>query len=611
MMVKEIVMEKAYKKLGIDVTPEELFDLVQGNNLPPIIQQLFANPETGQVDKADVIRFLKYIQANPDAPQKEYWVNVEKQIVATAKETKYQTLVGKALYATSLQAKLSLEEKNKDASLQFIQKKFIDVPDDQVKISDKELKDYYNKNISQYKQDAQRTITYVTFEIRPSEEDDQETLRAITELKDDFMRATENSRFVNANADSRFEDVYQTESELVPHLSAWAFSAETGDVYGPYKEGNVYKIAKLNDTKMIPDSVKASHILIRVQNPNEAQMAQMLVDSLKTAIESKKITFEQAAKDNSQDGSASQGGDLGWFGKKVMVAPFERAAFHAEKNELVVAQTQFGFHLIKVTEQGKKSKQVQLAILDREVVPSTATYQKIYSEASQMAAKSQNLKGFEQVVTEKNLTKRTASFGENDRSIPGLGTARNLIRAAFFNTDLGEIVVDNDKSPIFELENKFIISALTSIQEEGTRSFESVKPAIQVNVLKDKKRELLLKEFNEAKGATIEQTAAKLGLEVDQASGFSFAYGSVNKIGYEPAINGAAMALAVEQQSNPIGGRNGVYIIKLTELSDKANSDTEAEKQSLISNASFRANYQSYTTLRDNIKIVDKRSKFY
>ena len=111
MMVKEIVMEKAYKKLGIDVTPEELFDLVQGNNLHPIIQQLFANPETGQVDKADVIRFLKYIQANPDAPQKEYWVNVEKQIVATAKETKYQTLVGKALYATSLQAKLSLEEK--------------------------------------------------------------------------------------------------------------------------------------------------------------------------------------------------------------------------------------------------------------------------------------------------------------------------------------------------------------------------------------------------------------------------------------------------------------------------------------------------------------------
>jgi len=611
MLVQEKVMEKVYKKLGITVTPEELFDLVQGNNLHPIIQQLFANPETGQVDKADVIRFLKYIQANPDAPQKEYWMRVEEQIVNTTKQTKYNTLVGKALYSNTLQAKLSLVEKNKDVSLQYIQKKYADVPDENIKVSESELKAHYNENIKLYKQDAQRNIVYVAFDIKPSNEDDQESLRAITQLKDDFQKASDNAIFVNANADTRFEDVYHLPGDLTPQIADWAFNAQINDLYGPYKEGNVYKIAKLNNTKMLPDSVKASHILIRVQNMNDAAAAMNKIDSIRLAIETKRTTFEQAAKDNSQDGSAAMGGDLGWFGRGRMVAPFEKAAFHANKDELVVAQTQFGVHLIKVTEQSKKSMNVQLAILDREVTPSTATFQKLYAEASQLAAKSQNLKGFEKVVDEQKMMKRSALLGENDRTIPGLGSARQLVRAAFFNSKPGDLITGSDKSPVFELDNQYIVAALVSETEEGTKPFEAVKPAIQVNVIKEKKQEFLMKELSNAKAATLDATAAKLGLTVEQASGFNIAYGSINKVGYEPAINGAAMELEANAVSNPIVGRNGVYMIQLTDIKDKGNQDMEAEKKSLFSSNAYRANYQAFKTLRDNIKIVDRRSKFY
>lgn len=624
MMVQEKIMGGVYENLGISVSSDEVFDLVQGNNLHPIIRQLFANQQTGQVDKANIIRFLKYIQTEPAPNTQEweawnnqytYWLKVEDQIMSSTKQSKYVALVSNALYANSLQAKCSLQEKNREASLKFIQKKITDVSDEDVSVSDSDLKAFYNNNIKQFKNNAQCNIVYTAINIEPSEEDDASALAAITELKSDFEKASDNAQFVNANADTRFEDVYNSKVELVEPIASWAFAAQVGEVYGPYKDGETYKLVKLSDSKMLPDSVKASHILIRVQNMSELAAANATIDSLKKAIEDKTVSFEQAAKDNSQDGSASEGGDLGWFKKGAMVPAFENAAFGAAKNELVVVQTQFGVHLIKVIEQGVKSQKVQLAILDREVIPSTATTQKIYSQASQLAMKSEDLNGLEVQLEEQDLLRRDAVVGENDRSIVGLkGAARPIIRAAYTDTKPGELIVGSDKSPVFEMDGCFVIAGLVSKTEEGTRSFESVKTAINVNVLQEKKIEYLQKQFNDAKGATIEATAAALSLPVDSASGFNFAHGSVNKIGYEPSINGAASVLAVNQQSAPIAGRRSVCIIELTNIIGEAATDTaavSAEKEELFNSSSYRASYQAYRTLRDNAEIDDRRSKFY
>lgn len=433
----------------------------------------------------------------------------------------------------------------------------------------------------------------------------------INEIKADFVKAEDNVQFVNMNADTRFEDVYDKADVLNDELSEWAFNAGIDEVYGPYKEGNVYKLAKLNDIKMLPDSVKASHILIRAENNNESQMAFAIIDSLQNVINNGEASFEQVARENSQDGSAASGGDLGWFQRGMMVAPFERAAFRAELNEVVMVQTQFGFHLIKVTEQGEKTKHVQLAILDREIVASTKTYQTIYANASRFAANAQNLKGLNELAAEEGLSARMATIKENDRQITGLGQARNMIRAAIQNADKGELVVDEAKSPVYELDNRFVIAAVVSLQEEGNRPFEAVKSSIELAVVKEKKKEMLLKQFNEAKAETLEATAQNLGLSVETAQGFNFNYGSVNAIGYEPAINGAAAALEVNEVSNPIAGRNGIYIIELTNIAGEANTSIAEEKTSLYQSSSYRASYQAYETIKNNIDVEDKRSKFY
>jgi peptidyl-prolyl cis-trans isomerase D len=610
-MLQERIMGKVYEELGIEVTSEEAFDMVQGNNLHPIIVQIFGDPQTRQVNKSNIIKFLKYIQENPNSPQKESWMNVEKQMLSSKKLSKYTDLVGKGLTANSLQAKQSIAEKNITANLKFIQKKYTAVSDKDVSYTEAELKKYYDDHLSDFEQKNQKILTYVTFDILPSAEDDKDALAYVNNLKSEFLMAENNIQYVNANADTRFVDKYQSEKELSTSVALWAFNTTLNDVFGPIRDGESYKIFKLNAIKMIPDSVKASHILIRVQNANEAQPAIAKIDSLKKLIESGRLSFELAARMNSQDGSSAQGGDLGWFKRGMMVPEFENAAFMAEKDELVTAQTQYGIHLIKVTVQGPKSKNVQLAVIDRKISPSTATYQNIYMDASKFAATSQDLAGFNKAVASQNLIKKSATVGENDRTIGGLGDVRSLIRAAFTDGKAGKLVVGQDRSPIFENEQKFIIAAVEADLKEGTKPFSSVKTTVELAVAKEKKEKLFVDQFNSARGSSIEQTGSKLNLEVGNASGFKLAFGSVNAIGYEPAINGAVEKLGVNQQSKPIVGKNGVYIVELTDKSGSTSGSISEEKKSLFLASNYKANYQAFETLKKCSKITDKRWKFY
>ena len=90
--------------------------------------------------------------------------------------------------------------------------------------------------------------------------------------------------------------------------------------------------------------IRASHILVKTED--EAL-------SLLNDIKEGKISFEDAAMENSKCPSGRNGGDLGFFGRGVMVKPFEDAAFSLEEGELSgPVETQFGWHLIKLT--GKK-----------------------------------------------------------------------------------------------------------------------------------------------------------------------------------------------------------------------------------------------------------------
>jgi peptidyl-prolyl cis-trans isomerase D len=537
---------------------------------------------------------------------------VENQIRQDKISSKYTSLVSKGLYVTSDEAKKSLEAKNKSANIQYVVLNYSSLADADVPVSDSELKAYFSKHEDEYKQDKTRKIEYITFEVLPSAADNAATQKWVADSKQDFATVTDNAQYINVNSDTRFDPNFYKKEELPAAIGEWAFSAQPGDFYGPYFENNEYKLAKLDQFKMLPDSVQASHILINPQTVGSVEKAQALVDSLKRNIELGGNFAEVAMKYSEDPGSKLKGGDLGWFKRRQMVPEFEEAAFSGEVNKLYVVATRFGFHLIKPTKKGKEINQVRVAILSRKVEPSTETYQKIYGETSKFASENQSYADFQKSIVDQKLDKKVATLKESDREVTGLEQSRALVRAAFAAEE-GNIMVNNEESPIFEFGNKFVIGAMTQATEEGPSSFEEAKIRVELAVRKEKKAKMLAEKLqNAAAGQSdLSSVASKLSTDVKDASGVNFTTFSIPAVGFEPAVIGTVCNISEGKISAPIEGNNGVYMAKVTSFSTNADNDVKGEKLRLAQSVGYRAGSQVFESLKKLATIEDKRAKFY
>ncbi len=612
-IVRDQVMEGVYENLGISVSSEELFDMLQGTNLHPIIQQLFRNPNTGQVDRNAVVQFLRNLDTGVAPEQRQYWLFIENQIVDERIQTKYNNLVSKGLYVTDLEAQRSMEARNKQVNFNYIVLNNNTVADSQVVVTDKELRDYYNNNEDKYQQEKVRTIEYVSFPVSPSKLDYQQAESWINDIVSDFAAAENNVAFVNSNSDESFNDKWYNREELPEDIALWIYEegADVNDIFGPYFENDAYKLAKLHASAMMPDSVKARHILLPVNTQEELAVKQALADSLKTAIENGSNFSELAIQYSSDQGSAVQGGDLGWFGRGQMVKPFEEAAFNNKGNEVTIVQTQFGIHLVQTTARGKESRQVQVAYLVRNVTPSTQTYQNTFAKASEFAGKNYSKESFDKAVEEQKLNKQTATVKETDRQVAGLENSRPLIRAAY-DTKTGNLIEDQQGSTIFDLGNTFVVATLVSATEKGVADFEDVKERVELAVLNEKKKEVLVEKAKSAiTGNTkLDEIASRLGVTVKNAANINFNSVQIPGAGIEPKVIGTATALSPNEISSPVAGNNGVFVVEVTGTTE-AGIDVENEKSRLAQNMNFRATSQAYVVHKEKAEIEDQRAKFY
>lgn len=611
--VRNLVMSDVYNDLGIEISSDELFDMLQGTNPHQIVQQIFRNPETGQFDRGAVVRFLKNLDVSVSPEQRSYWLYLENQIQEERVQNKYANMVGKGLFVTSAETQQSVEMKNKKVNFDYIALNMSSVNDSLISVSDNEMRDYYDKHKENYKEEKIRKIEYITFPVNPSATDFEEAEKWINEIKPDFEKTVDNIQFVNSNSDTSFDPTWKKKDDLPENIGVWVFdeNAKVNDVFGPYFENETYTLAKVNDIKMMPDSVEARHILLRVNSQAELAAAQTLADSLKTAIENGS-DFATLAREFSTDGTAQQGGDLGWFKRGQMVAPFEEAAFTAAKNEVKVVGTQFGLHVIQTTNRGGLSKQVQVAFLNRKVEPSTRTYQEVYAQASKFAGENTTRADFDAAIVEQKLTKRVANVRENDRVITGLENARNLIRDAY-NAEEGDIILSSQGSPIFELGDNFVIAVLAQATEEGVAPFENVKERVRLAVQKEKKATYLVEKVKSAMidNSDLATLATALNTTVKNANAIDFSAISVPGIGLEPAVVGTATSLEVDKMSKPFVGNNAVFVVKVTSITNGTDNDVANEQFRLAQSLNYRATSQAYEAHRKASEIIDLRSKFY
>ena len=602
-LVFETLIKEKTKDLGIEVTSEELLTMITGKNVHPTIRQIFTNPQTGVFDQAQLIGFLKQKDRDPKASF--FWNYIEKQIIFQRINEKYTALLKKGMYVTNAQAASEAKARSRKVDFNFIAKRYTSVPDSAILIADADIEKYYNENINNFRQEATRDIEYVTFAVTPSDEDKKMALEWVTKAKEVFgAENTDPVQYVKMNSDAPFADRYLKPGQLSLKLQDFVKGAKVGSIYGPYLENDAYKLTRLVDVKMMPDSVKARHILLRKGASLEALNAK--ADSL-IALIKKGADFATLARSNSEDpGSAINGGDLGWFRDGTMVKPFNDACFKGKAGDIVKVESQFGVHIINIQKKGKLTKKYKLATLVRDITYSSKTYQDVYSKATKFAALNNSPEKFNKAVEEENLTKRYGrGIKATDRNIGTLKTPRQLIRWAFEN-EVGSI------SPIYEFGDDFVIAILTGKAEKGPMPLANVKNQIKRELLKEKKAEKLIAEINSMKSGVsdINQLAEKLNVNVQNAEGITFSDQQVTGAGIEPALVALATSSSKGVLSTPVKGNNGVFVVNVTNESTE-NIDPLAEKSQLQQSITYKVDYRIFDALKNAVEITDNRIRFY
>lgn len=606
-LVREKILGDEYEDLGLAVSEEELFDMVQGNNLHPIVRQMFANPETGVVDRSLILNFLK--QYDADASRKAYWLFIENEIIAQRLNEKYNTLIAKGLYANSKEAEMVVKNSGTSKSIEYFTKAYSSVSDSSVIVKDSEVEAYYNKNIESYKQEASRSVEYITFDIIASDNDDENTKQSCQDAANDILNMTkeeEVARYINLNSDVRYNGLYVSKIDVEARLKDFV-DGEVGEVFGPYKENNAYTAVKLLDVAMRPDSMQASHILLRSDDPkNTAER----IDSIETVLKKNKGQFAAIALKYSQDpGSAQQGGSLDWFRDGTMVKPFNDACVNAKKGEIVKAVSQYGTHIILVNDKSPLQEKVLLAKVVRNIEASTETYRDVYANASKFIGENNTFEKYEAAISENNaLSKKVASnLKVNDKKVNNMDDSREMVRWAF-KSEVGTL------SPIFEFGDKFVIAALTQIKEEGYQPVSSVSGLIKAQVIKDKKAEIIIAEIKakQAESQTLSSLAQKVGSDVKQADNVSFNSYFIQGVGYEPALIGSVVTTPKDEISEPVKGTTGVYVFRVVGETETGSAlSLEDQKQQIAQGYSYRVNFQPFNALRDKAEIEDNRARFY
>ena len=610
-MVREKILDTQYKELGIGVSNEEVDELVLGDNPHPIVMQLFTDQKTGIYNKSFLVNFLK--QTELDESAKKYWLFFENEIVNDRMNRKYNNLVAKGLYVTSKQAEFDKNLVNATVDFSYILKNYAAISDSSVTISESDLESFYTAHKNSYKRSALRDIEYVTFDVVPSEEDIKQTESWISKTKEEFAVSGDPVQFINLSADTRYIGFFLPLKDIPDNLKDFVKKEDKKEIFGPYIEDGSYKVARLIDYADRPDSVHARHILLAINATRTLAKAKTQADSLIRLFKSG-ASFEAIALTTSDDkGSAQLGGDLGWFPEGRMVVPFNNACFTAKKGALVTAETTYGIHIIEILDQSKNSRKYNIGIIDRKIIPGSATTQKIYSEASQFAGSNDTYDKFVKSIASQGLNKKVANdITPQQKTLPGLDNPRSLI-ISLFAAEKGKIILDNSQQAVFEIGDKYVIAFCTKAQEEGIAPLKEVENDIRFNLLKDKKAEIISSEFkkNSSEGKTLDEIGRTMGLLVQEATKVNFRSYSVPGAGTEPALVAAASVSKQGAVSGPVKGLNGVYLVSVNNISIAPEEDIKLLQKNLMATFQMRGNYEAYEALRKGANIIDKRYKFY
>ena len=606
----EMVMTKAMsdcaENIGITVSEEELNDLITGDNTSPLVLQQYTNPQTGQFDKEMLMSYLSQLfstdlttldeeQQYQIAMAQESWYAFEDEVKNDRVSRKMFNLVSKSLLPNDVDLEAAFAETTKNVDIAYVPQLYTAIPDSLVEVSESEVKSLYSKKRENYKIDENRTIEFVALSVAPTQDDFKATEELFNSLSETFA-TTENVQHVQY---AQAPKEYMTVSTMSPKMKEFVSKAKVGDVSETIFENNTYKKYRVMSTTVAPDSVEARHIMFA---PTQEALCDSIYNVLKNGGD-----FAELAKEYSVDtNTSSNGGSFGWFTEPMLSqlgTKFADAAFRGAKGVQKVT-TQFGIHLLEVTDKTKPVDKAKVAQLLVEVKPSQETLDAQYYKLSKYMTEKGETEEFSNGDIDNGISVQTAKIGKADINLSYIPNAREIIQWAF-NADEKEL------SKIFDVDKKFyVVAKVAKISDDEYETYEDLAPMLKTRLLQEKKGEKiaeLLKEFT-----TLEQGAEALASKVDTAKSVVFRSSVVPGIGFEPKLAGSAPFAPVDELQAPVQGNRAVYLYKVIANNDVLSTFDKASETSIYKSSMTKYIYERYFDLIYNLTdIDDNRTLFY
>jgi len=623
LLVQSKLIKQQFEKLGFEMTEDYFWNQLQYDQMFAQNKQFF--DEKGNFKTQELKKQVEDMK-NMSPEGYNQWLKTRKSIEYRLMARQVFANISAGITTGKKEAEELMRQRDQLADIDFVKVDYAAyLQKTKINVSTEDLANYIKQHPVMFKAEPSRNLGVVFFPSQPSAADDAATQKEITKLfaggtdasggTENFQNTKNDSMFVMANSDMPFNNQYVAANQLPQALQGQIATAAIGQTFGPYKEQNVYVASKLLDKKA-SDSTSSSHILIAYKGAERStatrskEEAKSIADKIMAEVKANPAKFVENLKQSDEPGAAERGGSVGWTTPSSSFAPgyLSFLASH-QKGEIGLAETSFGYHIIRVDDKKSGAMGYKVAHLVKAIKPSDATEADTDKKARRFIQQVQG-KSFNDFV---NIAKKGNYQFTNpkqakrfDGQLQGLGTDKDgdILAWAF---DKKREKGDTEFFTVDGTGDKIVVY-LNGKQEKGLADPESVRDQIEVVV----KNKLAAKQIAEkiGKAGNLDQIAKQFGT-TKQSAQVNLLSPSVAGA-MEPKVAGAAFGVAKGKISNPIEGGTGVYVlVKKNETVNKQPGDLKQFTESVTQRNAGMFGQGWMKSLQDNADIEDYRIEIW
>lgn len=642
-LVDSTILRREYDALEVSVSDREFNAYLMATDGFPILEdlsaQFFTDSLTGLVSEKSTVEgrqklklTIDKLKASKEPQAVQQWKGTKQYYTDRRKQEKYLALLDQGAYVTKLEAEAEYLAQKETKNISFVARRYDEIKDISVKISESELKNYYEEHKSDKKyanRSSSREVKLFDVSVAPSRKDSLMFNKNLNTLKALFLQSANDSIFVAKNSD---RNIYFSDkrSTAVPEgnekankfqtypasLDSIFKSTSIGQIVGPYTMQENVIISKV--LGFTPTRLKARHLLIATNSSKDEKVIaakRKTADSLLKVINTNNFT-ELVTKYTEDPGSKTTGGLYENFLEAEMVKEFGSFCATQAIGKIGIVKTDFGFHIIEVLERDatkfpllvsvSKTFKASIETIENKESEITNILYKLDRSISKVEDPIKKSALFDTIVARSKYFPRAIVIEDNSPKVTGFTTAaasNKILELAYAE----EASVGNLTSYPIKDKDKYVIAMISSIKEKGEPNYEHIKAKMKEDLLIEKKSQKLITQMLKYKTML---ALAKASNATIMNAEISFSNPQITGGGYEPEIIGALFASVIKDKKRtlPLKGKTGVYVIqidKTTKAPTAANYKIEREQMYTALKGSVQG--QALGALRKKADIVDNR----